>query len=116
MKNPKFIIKSIEGKYVEYEDTEFLECFFSQNNLELIDEDVSNKIKIIRKYEMKSKKNYSNIVIDAEHTLYRQFKLKDKLNMDGGNVRCFNCRGYNHFQNVCKNEIVCFKCAGSHYT
>lgn len=29
---------------------------------------------------------------------------------------CFNCGGYNHFQNARKNERVCFKCTGSHYT
>lgn len=28
--------------------------------------------------------------------------------------RCFNCQGYNHKANACKNKAACIKCGGEH--
>lgn len=123
LRNPKIVIRGAENKYMECDDRKIIESIIAQNDLRVLDEDVETKIKVVRKYINRSKKNVCNIILETDCSLYERIKSWEKLNIgwrrclmaDYYNVvRCFKCAGYNHFSGECKNERVCFKCSGDH--
>lgn len=125
LKNPKFIIRGIEEKYMEYDESDLIECFIYQNNIAQLGNEMENKIKIVRKFKIKSRKNAVNLIIEIDPCLYGFIKSKSELNLGWRScfveeyyniVRCYKCAGYGHFQSECKNKRSCFKCAGDHDT
>lgn len=124
-RNPMMVIKGVEGKYIDYEDDEIITRLINQNELNSIDSNIINKIKIEKKFLTKRRKNCCNIVMSLQGNIYEKIKEKMKINIgwrkcymnDYYNiVRCFKCAGFSHFAKDCKSTVTCFNCAADHDT
>ncbi|KAK9874064.1 hypothetical protein WA026_002420 [Henosepilachna vigintioctopunctata] len=85
-KKPKIAIIGAEEKYMNYENDQIIENIVDQNNLKENDVNAVNKIKIIRKYTVKSRTNTCNILLDIHvHYMIVLSQRKNSI-WDGGDV------------------------------
>ena len=119
-KKPKMIITGVEEEFITTDNEEILKAVIDQN-----DKNLEGKLKVVKKYAKKNKKNSANIVIEVEPDNYLSLKNTEKINIGWRKcniydyfdiTRCFNCAGYNHKANKCTNRIACYKCGENHKT
>lgn len=81
-----------------------------------------NSLEVIQVKENRQKTEYI-VVAEVDGNCYNMCMQNKRINIkwdrcrvyDYINIRrCFNCSGYNHLANYCKNRMACSKCAEEH--
>lgn len=121
--HPRIIVVGTESEIIKKDNDTILESFITQNDLEIVDENIRSKLKVQRKFVSKNKQNYGNIILDVHSDIYKKIMELRKFNIgwkrcdiyDYINViRCYKCAGFNHFARDCTSKVTCSKCAGEH--
>lgn len=122
LKKPKIKIKGTELKFINRENTDILQDIMEQNEIK---EEFKEDLKIIRKYEKKSKRNCGIVIMEVSPNIFTEITKRGKLNAGWREckveeyfdiVQCYKCARFNHFAKDCENNITCFKCSGNHKT
>lgn len=121
MKKPTIIIVNAEEDYINKENDEIVKCLVEQNNM--LNGENELKLKVVRKYIIKNKKNCGNIIVEMENDIYKKALLNGTINLGWRRckifehvnvIRCFKCARYGHVAKNCQNKLACIKCAGNH--
>lgn len=87
------------------------------------------EFKIIKREQVRNYgrvlENVCNLIVEVSPSVHKEImktgKIKHTWEMvkvfDNVHVkRCYNCMGFNHNANECRNELACGRCAGKHKT
>lgn len=121
-KEPRVIIRGVENDFIDGDNDMIIKALKEQNELNTGESTVFG---VHAKFKQKGKRNNGNIILTVDATLKNQICEAGKLNIGWRRcvvheyftvIRCFNCGRYGHMKNNCKNEVTCYKCAGTHKT
>ncbi len=113
-RNPKIRVTNMSEKQTNVD----IIASIKKHNESMKDADV----KVLHVFEVKHNETYGAIIeLDSRSFNALMTKNKVVIGPDICNItesvsvlRCYNCCGYNHKSNICKNKKACLRCGGEH--
>lgn len=116
-RNPKVRIFGLRD---DLQEAEFLSALMTQNNQLFT---TISKIKVIKSFSVKNPILRYGFKIEVDPTTFSALIgaksvhigwdkcwIHEEFNL----IRCFNCWGFHHTRNTCKNKLMCPNCADEH--
>lgn len=120
LKSPRLKIVDVSPKYTETSLNQIEDDLRNQNSI-ILD---SDHLKVVHMKEHKNK-NKKTIYLECSPELFHRCIRNGRvyLGWEGYRIyeditvrKCYNCQGYNHKGESCKNQLACGYCMGSHET
>lgn len=108
------------GLRVDMSEPDFLDAIKKQN-ADIFNS--SSHIRILKKFEVKKPNTKFGFKLEVDPATFKLVIAAQRVcvgwdkcwvNEEFNLLRCYNCWGYHHTQNTCKNDKTCFKCGESH--